>query len=78
MAPKNHLAELSNGNICVIHNLRDIFKASPRDNVVEVDGCEFLGCNGILQKQVPERVANITSHIQTTTSHTKTLTEVHI
>ena len=71
------IIELRNGKIFVRHNLSDIPKAPPRDYVVEADGGAFLGGNDILQKEVPDRVVNITSHNQTTTSHTKILTQVH-
>ena len=69
--------ELRNGRICVRHNLSDILKAPPRDDVVEADGGTFMGVNGILQKEVPAIVANITIHNQTTTNHKKILTQVH-
>ena len=62
----------------VRHNLSDILKAPPRDDVVEVDGGAFLGGNGVLQKEVPDRVVNITSHNKKTTNHRKILTQVHI
>ena len=71
------IIELRNGKICVRHKLSDLLKAPPRDDVVEADGGAFLGGNGILQKEAPDRVANITSHNQTTTNHTKILTQVH-
>ena len=44
------IIELRNGNICVRHNLSDILKAPPSDDVVEADGGAFIGGNGILQK----------------------------
>ena len=47
------IIELRNGKICVRHNLSDILKAPPRDNVVEADGGAFLGGDEILQKEVP-------------------------
>ena len=53
MAPKTQLIELSNGKICVRHNLGDLLKAPPRDYVVEVDGGTFLGGDGILKKISP-------------------------
>ena len=77
MAPKIHLIELNIGNIYVRHNLSDLIKAPPRDDVVEADGGAFLGGKGILQKEVPDRVANITIHNQMTTNHTKIITQVH-
>ena len=71
------IIELRNGKNCVRHNLSDITEAPPRDDVVEADGGAFLGGNGILQKEVPYRVANITSHNKTTNNHMKILTQVH-
>ena len=71
------IIELSNIKICVRHNLSDLLKAPLRDDVVEADGGAFLGGNEILQKEVPDRVANIISHNQTTTNYTKILTQVH-
>ena len=78
MAPKIQLIELRNGNISIKHNLSDLIKAPPSDDRVEAAGCAFLGGNGILKKEVPDRVDNITSHNQTKTNHTKILTQVHI
>ena len=72
------IIELSHGKICVRHNLSDLLKDSPRDDMVEAYGVAFLGVNGVLQKEVPDRVANRTSHNQTTNNHTKILTQVHI
>ena len=69
---------IRNGNIFVRHNLSDIIKAPPRDDVVKADGGDFMGGNGILKKEVPDRVAKITSHNQTTTNHTKIITQFHI
>ena len=45
--------------------------------MVEADGGTFLGVNGVVQKELPYRVANITSHNQTPTNHTKILTKFH-
>ena len=42
--------ELMNGKIFAIHNLIDVLKAPPRDDVVEADGGSFLGGSWILQK----------------------------
>ena len=44
------IIEIRNGNICVGHNLSDLIKAPPGDDVVESDKGAFLGSNGILQK----------------------------
>ena len=77
MSPKIQLIEVRNGKICVRYNLSDLLKAPPRNDVVESDGDAFLGGNGVLQKEVPNRVANITIHNQTTSNHTKILTQVH-
>ena len=71
------IIELSNGNICVRHNLIDIIKEPPIDDVVEADGGAFMGGNGIIKKEVPDRVTNITIHNQTKTNHTQKLTQVH-
>ena len=71
------IIELRNGKICVRHNLSDLLKAPPRYDVVEADGGVFLGGNDILQKEVSDRVAKITSHNQTTTNHTKLINQVH-
>ena len=35
--------ELRNVNICVKHNLSDLLKPPPRDDVVEADGGNFMG-----------------------------------
>ena len=78
MAPKIQLIEIRNCKICVKHNLTDLLKALPRDDVVEVDGGAFLGGNGILQKEFPNRLANITSHNQTTINHMKIITQEQI
>ena len=72
------IIELSNVKICVRHNLSGLLKAPPVDDVVEADGRDFLGGNEILQKEVPDRVENITIHNQMTTNHTKVLTQFHI
>ena len=56
------IIEIKNGKICVRYNLSDLIKAPPRDDVVEADGGAFLGGNGILKKEVSDRVANTTSH----------------
>ena len=72
------IIEIRNGKICARHNLSDIIKAPPIDELVGAGGGTFLGGDGILQKEVPYRVSNITSHNQTTTNHTKILTQVHI
>ena len=74
---EKRITEIRNGKICVRNNLSDLLKAPPIDDVVEADGGTFLGGNGILQKEVPSRVSNIKSHNQTTTNHTKILTQVH-
>ena len=47
---EKRIIELRNGKICVIHNLSDLLKAPPRDDMVEADGGAFMGGNGILQK----------------------------
>ena len=65
------------GNVFVRNNLSDLLKAPPRDDVVEADWGSFLGGNGVIQKEVPDRVFNITSHNQMTTNHTKILTQFH-
>ena len=72
------IIELRNGKICVRHNMSDLLKVPPRDDVVEAYGIYFLGGNVIIQKEVPDRVANITIHNQTTTNHTKIINQVHI
>ena len=71
------IIELSNGNIFIRYNLSDILKMPPRDDVVEADWGAFLGVNGILQKEVTDKVVNITSHNKTTTNNTKILAQVH-
>ena len=53
----------------------DILKEPPRYDVVETDGGNFWGCNEILQKEVPDRVANVARHDNTTTNQTEVLTE---
>ena len=68
------IIELSNLRIGVRPNLSDIIKTPPRDDVVKADGGAFIGGNGILQKDVPDKVANITSHNQTKTNHTEITT----
>ena len=75
---KKWIIELRNGKIFVRLNLSDILKSPPRDDVVEADGGAFIGGNGILHKEVPARVANITSHNQMTKNHTQISTQVHI
>ena len=72
------IIKLRNGKIFVSHNLSDLLQEPPRDDVVEGDGGTFLKGNGVLQKEVPDIMANITSHNQTATNHMKTLTQVHI
>ena len=71
------IIEPRNGKIFVRHNLSDLLKATTRYDVVDTDGGAFMGGNGILQKEVPCRVANITSHNQSAINHTKILTQVH-
>ena len=44
------IIELSNGKICVRHNLSNLLKPTSRDDVVEADGDAFLWDNGMLQK----------------------------
>ena len=68
---------LRNWTICVGHALSDIIKAPPIYDEIEVDGGTFLGCNGILKKIVPDRVANLARHDDTTTNHAEVLTEDH-
>ena len=71
------IIEISNGKISVRRNLSDLLKAPPRDDVVEADESSFMGGNGIIQKLVPDRVDNITSHNKTTPNHMKILTHFH-
>ena len=56
---------LRNWMVCVVHGLSDILKFYPRYYVIESDGGTFWGCNGILQKEVFYRVANIAYHDDT-------------
>ena len=76
MVLKIQLIELRNGMSCVIHNLSEI-KVPPREDVIKAYGGAFLGGYGILQKDIPERVANITSHYKKTTNPKKILTQFH-
>ena len=71
------IIELINVKIFAIHNMSDLLKAYPINDVVEVDGCAFLGGYGVVKKEVLDIVANITSNNQTKTNHTNILTQFH-
>ena len=68
---------LCNCKIYVTHSMRDLSKEPPRYDVIGADGGAFWGCNGILQKEVPDRVANVARHDETTTNHAEVLTKDH-
>ena len=45
------IIEIRNGQICVRHNLSDILKVPPIDDMVVADGGDFLGGNGIIKNK---------------------------
>ena len=66
---------LWNHEICVVYGLSDLLKAPLIYDVIESYEGAFWGYNGILQKEFPDRVANVTLHDEMTTNHAEVLTK---